>query len=135
VTAAITDELEIRRVLALYCHRCDDGDFDALLDLFSADSEMVYGERTCRGRAQLREFFDEMQGKPAQRGKHLTLNSVIDVAGDGASATSDFLFLRFVDGALTPVYTGRYRDRFARVGNRWRITRREVTRDLPPAAR
>jgi 3-phenylpropionate/cinnamic acid dioxygenase small subunit len=134
VTALLTDELEIRRVLALYCHRCDDGDFDALLDLFASDGEFVYGARACRGRGELRAFFDEMQGTPAQRGKHLTLNSVLEIEGDRAMAVSDFLFLRFVDGALTPVYTGRYRDLFARVEHRWRITRREVKRDLPPAA-
>jgi 3-phenylpropionate/cinnamic acid dioxygenase small subunit len=126
-SSPVTDELEIQRVLAQYCHRCDDGDFDALLALFAADEELVYGDRVCRGREELLRFFQEMQG-PAQRGKHLTLNSVIDIAGERASALSDFLFLRFVDGALTPVFTGRYSDLFVRLENRWRIVRREIIR-------
>jgi len=129
----VTDEQQIRRVLALYCHRCDDGDFAALLALFAADAELVYRDRHCRGRAQVRAFFDELQGEPAQRGKHITSNAVVDVAGDEASAHSDFLFLRFVEGVLTPVFTGRYRDRFARTGDRWCFARREIVQLDAPA--
>ena len=128
----MTDEQEIQRAFAQYCHRCDDGDFAALLDLFAADAELVYGERTCRGRAQVLAFFEELQGKPAQRGKHMTSNVIIEVAGDRASVLSDFLFVRFADGALSPVFTGRYRDRFARVAGRWCIARREIVQlDAP----
>ena len=129
----MTDEQEIRRVLAQYCHRCDDGDFDALLELFAADAELVYGERVCRGRAQVLAFYEELQGNPGQRGKHLTSNAIVDVAGDAASVDSDFLFVRFVDGALAPVFTGRYRDRFARVGNRWCIALREIVSLIAPS--
>jgi SnoaL-like domain len=72
----VTDEQQIRRVLAQYCHHCDDGDFDALLRLFAADAELVYGERFCRGRAEVRAFFEELQGTAVQRGKHITANGL-----------------------------------------------------------
>ena len=32
------DEVEIHRLLARYCHSCDDGDFDSLIDLFVDDA-------------------------------------------------------------------------------------------------
>jgi 3-phenylpropionate/cinnamic acid dioxygenase small subunit len=122
----VSDEQEIERVLAHYCHRCDDGDFAALLDLFAADAELVYGERLCRGRTQILAFFEDLQGKPDQRGKHVTSNVIVDVADDQASVLSDFLFVRFAGGSLALVFTGRYRDRFARVAGRWCIARREI---------
>jgi 3-phenylpropionate/cinnamic acid dioxygenase small subunit len=128
----VTDEDQIRRTLAQYCHCCDDGDFDALLELFAPDAELTYRDRFCRGRAQVRAFYDELQGKPDQRGKHMTANALVDVAGAEASVVSDFLFVRFVAGALVPVFTGRYRDRFARSAGRWRIARREIVQlDAP----
>ena len=128
----MTDEQEIRRVLAQYCHHCDDGDFDALLELFAADAELTYRERSCRGRAQVRAFYDELQGKPEQRGKHMTANALGEVTGAEAVVVSDFLFLRFVAGALVPDFTGRYRDRFARIAGRWCIARREIVQlDAP----
>ena len=129
----MTDEQEIRRLLAQYCHHCDDGDFGALLQLFAADAELVYGERLCRGRAEVRAFFEDLQGTAVQRGKHITANAIVDVTGDQASALSDFLFLRFVAGELTPVFTGRYHDRFAREGDRWCIARREIVQLHAPA--
>jgi hypothetical protein len=54
------------------------------------------------GRAELLRFFEERQGRAEQRGRHLTLNTVVDVTGDTARARSDFFFLKYVDGRLTP---------------------------------
>jgi hypothetical protein len=73
-TASVQDDLDIRRMLALYCHRCDDGAFDAVVSLFTADGALIYGERKAHGPAEIRAFFDEFQGTPDKRGKHLTMN-------------------------------------------------------------
>jgi hypothetical protein len=120
------DDVAIRRTLSEYCQCCDAGDFEALLDVFVADGELVYGARVARGHAALLTFFRELQGRPEQRGRHLTLNSIIDLAGDRASVRSDFLVLRFDDGRLTPAITGSYRDALVRCDKRWRIERREI---------
>lgn len=128
----LIDDLAIRRTLAEYCHLCDAGEFEALLERFSPDGEIVYGARVARGRKELQAFFQEFQGQPERMGKHLTTNIVIDVADDRATAFSDFLFLRFQDGELAPAITGSYRDRLARVEDRWRIERREIIALAPP---
>ena len=127
------EELGIRRTLAQYCHHCDDGDFDRLVALFAPDAVVVYGTTQAHGHAQLRAFFVERQGLPGQRGKHLTLNSVVDVDRDRARALSDFVVLGVVDGSLTPVYGGRYRDDLVRREGGWRFARRQIVRMDAPA--
>ena len=130
--ASLQDELGVRRTLAAYCHLCDDGAFDELVALFTSDAALIYGERRARGPEEIHAFFSERQAIPEERGKHLTMNTVVDVQGDRARALSDLLYLKFVDGVLTPWVTGRYRDELVRVDGQWRFARREILRlDAP----
>ncbi len=120
------DELAIQRVLARYCHTCDDGDFTALVALFSPDGVFTYGTTEATGSEALSAFFTGAQ-TPERRGKHLTVNTDVRVDGDSAEARSDFLFLAYEGGVLTPRITGRYDDRLVRVGEHWLIARRDAT--------
>ena len=129
--AAVADDLTIRRVLAEYCHCVDDGRFDDLVELFSAAGEFWFGSFRPAGRDGVRAWFDEYQ-PPELRGKHLTSNIAIRVDGDEAAATSDFVFLTYVDGALTPSITGRYVDELERSADGWLIRRREAVLLRPP---
>lgn len=122
---ALHDELAIRRTLAIYCHRCDDGDFAELVDQFTTDGSFAYLGEEVTGHEQLRAWFESKQ-PPDRRGKHLTMNTVVDVDGDRAHAVSDFVFLRLVDGSPSPAVAGRYRDELHWVNGRWLIDRREV---------
>jgi hypothetical protein len=124
--ARLADELAVQRLLASYCHRCDDAEFDALVDLFAPDGVFAMGDVSARGRTELLAFFHERQGPPERRGRHLTLNTVVDVAGDRASAVSDFVFLRRVDGAVVPAIVGRYHDDLVRLDGSWRFAHREA---------
>jgi hypothetical protein len=129
----IAAELEIRRVLAAYCHHCDDARFAELLGLFAPDGCFVRGTMKVAGHAALREYFESRQGRPEQRGRHLTLNTEIDIDADQARALSDFVYLKFVDGRITPIIAGRYRDDLVRMQDgRWRFARREVEDWSPP---
>jgi ketosteroid isomerase-like protein len=125
VTNAIDDELTILRTLASYCQRCDDGDFPALVDLFAPDGTFTYRGHSPSGRAALERWFAEHY-PPNRRGKHLTMDSVIDITGDRATAVSDFMLLGVTDGAISVEAAGRYRDAFVRSGDRWLIERRDV---------
>jgi ketosteroid isomerase-like protein len=126
------DELEIRRTLAEYCHLCDDGDFDGLLALFAPDAVLVHGTVQASGHAEIRAFFVERQGRPEQRGKHLTVNTVVDVDGDHAEALSDFLYLQLVGGDVMPGSSGRYRDDLVRLDGGWCFARRQIVpMDVP----
>lgn len=132
--ASMQDELDVRRVMARYCHLCDDSDFDALVALFTADAALIYGGREACGSEEIRAFFDEFQGAPERRGKHLQMNIVVDVEGDRARSESDVLFVRYFDAALLPHVAARYRDELLRVNGDWRFTRREIRRLNPPGA-
>jgi len=117
--------LTIQRTMSAYCQLCDDGEFRRLAEQFAPDGSFVYAGETVTGRDALEQWFVSAQ-PPRRRGKHLTTNAIIDVEGDRASAVSDFVFLRLVDGALALQTTGRYRDAFVRIGERWLIERRDV---------
>ena len=129
---AVEDELAIRRTLAAYCQHLDDGDFGALAHQFTPDGTMTYGDvGGASGRDDIEAWFAGMN-PPERRGRHLTVNAVIDVEGDRATVASDFAFLRFVDGELRPLFTGRYHDEFVRAEGRWLIQRRVAAPLAPP---
>ena len=127
----VADELAIRRTLAAYCQHCDDGMFDSLAALFSAGGTFTYLGEVVAGSAALTAWFVAAQ-PPARRGKHVTVNAVIDISGDRATARSDFVFLRFVNGSLVPLTAGRYVDELVRQDGRWLIERRVVEDMRPP---
>jgi 3-phenylpropionate/cinnamic acid dioxygenase small subunit len=122
----LADELAVHRTLAAYCQHLDDGDFSGLAHQFSENGSFTFGQAHASGRAMLESWFAE-RNPPERRDKHLTMNVIVDVEGDRAVASSDFLFVRMVDGTLTPLYAGRYRDELVRGDGRWMIRTRVVT--------
>jgi uncharacterized protein (TIGR02246 family) len=132
-TPSFDDERAIQRLLAEYCHLCDDGDFDALVDRFTPDGSFVMGDRVASGREALLRWFERRQ-PPERRGKHAMTNVIIEVQGDHADVRSDYVFLAFVDGALTPLMAGRYRDELHCADGSWRFARREATALEPPSS-
>ncbi len=116
-------ELAIRRVLASYCLRLDDGQFGALAELFTPDGSFSYGGTAVSGPAAIEAWFTTNQ-PPARRGKHLTLNSLIDVDDDHATVTSDYIWVRSVNGVISLGLAGRYQDTLVRTDGRWLIARR-----------
>jgi uncharacterized protein (TIGR02246 family) len=121
----VADELAIRRTLAAYCQLCDDGDFAGLADQFAPDGAFVIGGTVAAGRAAVVAWF-EANHPPKRRGKHLTMNTIVDVIGDSGTVESDFVHLRVIDGVITPEVAGRYLDTFLRLDGRWLIARRDA---------
>jgi len=126
VTVDLADRTAILELLARYCHACDDGDFEELVTVFAPDGRFDYGGDVVAGRAALGDYFAQVQ-TPERRGKHLVTNAVVTVDGDRATVVSDWLFLAFVEGVLTPRLTGRYDDVLVRGGDGWVIAERVVT--------
>jgi uncharacterized protein (TIGR02246 family) len=118
-------ESGIRRTLARYCQRCDDGDFAAWAQLFEADATFSVLGETHEGRDTIRAFIEAAQPEEA-RGKHVIAQSDIDVyeSGDEATAVTDYVF---VSRALRITSAGRYHDRL-RLGDdgEWRFVSREI---------
>jgi len=77
-----------------------------------------------KGRAALERFFDNRPGRDISP-KHATVNSMIAVDGDRASAESYIVFFLEHDGVPELVSTGRYFDKFKRCPDgKWRIAER-----------
>ena len=127
----LADELGVRRTLAAYCQHLDDGDFAGVSQQFAPDGAITFGDRGgADGRAEIEAWFTEGY-TPERRGKHLTVNTIIELDGDRATARSDFAFLGFVDGDLRPLFAGRYHDDLVRGDGRWLIQRRTAVFATP----
>jgi hypothetical protein len=119
------DERGVLRTIAEYCRLLDDGDLVRLAGLFTPDGTFAFGRTSATGRDALVQWF-EQNHPPPRRGKHITANSIVDGDDERATAVSDFLFVRRIDGNLTIEAAGRYVDVFVRSNGRWLIERRDA---------
>jgi NAD(P)-dependent dehydrogenase (short-subunit alcohol dehydrogenase family) len=122
----MTDEEAIRRLLARFIQLRDDKQFDAWSGLFSDDAVFTYGSVRLEGRSAIRDHVASLLAR--DEGKHLCVNSVIDVDGDRASVSSDFAKLDPSTGGAGFVIgtAGRYLDELVRIEGSWCIARRDV---------
>jgi hypothetical protein len=126
----------VENLLGEYCELMDLGDFAGVGELF-ADGVLAdeHGTELARGADAVAAFYTAgtrlHDGSP--RTKHLVVNSVIEVDESAGTATarSSYLVLQATEGLpLQPIITGRYRDRFARTGDRWVFSERRFLVDL-----
>jgi 3-phenylpropionate/cinnamic acid dioxygenase small subunit len=125
----MTDQELIRRVLAEFIQLRDDKRFAEWVDLFTEEGTFEYGSHHLVGRSAIRENVEALLRN--DRGKHLCVNSIIDVSGDTASVSSDFVKVNpMEDGSGATGYgigtMGRYEDHFVRQGREWKIAKRKV---------
>jgi uncharacterized protein (TIGR02246 family) len=126
MTEHVTDHEAIARLVAGYCHRLDDGDWDGFAQLWAEDAELVIGGATTQGRDAVRASVEASQ-PPERRGRHLTVNLEVDVDGDTARGVCDFMFwVRDGEGRPKLAFLGRYQDRMTRRDGVWRFARREI---------
>ena len=111
----MSDEKEIRDLLAAYALTLDVDDFDGCLKLFTDDGEfLVYGKAWSGDR--IREMFTQ-----APRGMHLCGSTLVDLRGDTATARTQMLFIDSSTHELRPAL---YDDELVRSQGRWRFRRR-----------
>jgi len=120
------DEDRIRRTLSEYSQRCDDGRYDEWSQLFTEDARFVVSGTEARGRPAIRDLMTRML-PPGQGGKHITSNTLVDIDGDTATSTTDYLFVRPTGAGPTIVAAGRYHDQLARDGVDWKFRLRSIT--------
>ena len=120
------DEDMIRRALSEYSRRCDDGRFEELGDLFTENARLIVLDRVVEGRDGVRRYLESVQ-PDGSRGMHVTTNALIDVDGDAAKASTDYLFVRPTPGGMAIIAAGRYLDELVRDGAGWRFEVRTIT--------
>ncbi|GEL17525.1 nuclear transport factor 2 family protein [Pseudonocardia asaccharolytica] len=122
------EDLEAIRALdAQYCRVLDDGDWPALVALFTSDGEFI-GLNHPRGRAELLAFFSGLADSGLTAFWHHVTNIEIELAGDTATVRS-FLWQPCVQDGEPQVAAGRYLDTVVRVDGRWRYRRKRIRFD------
>jgi ketosteroid isomerase-like protein len=122
----MTDQECIRRVLAEFIQLRDDKRFAEWVDLFTEDATFEYGAHHLVGRPAIRQNVQALLR--TDRGKHLCVNSIIDVSGDTASVSSDFVKVDPMDdgSGATGYGIGTMGRHFVRQGGEWKIAKRTV---------
>lgn len=120
----MTDEEEIRALLARFCHLLDDRRFDEWSELFLEDA--ISGTKVGRPAIIDSILAGQLANNPEMSRKHMNTNIVINVQGDVADVLSDIvLFTRKGTDPFT-IRTGQYRDRVVRVGDKWMFSERQL---------
>ncbi len=124
------DREEIRALIHSYADHIDDGDLEAVADLF-ADATIVAGNgMEFSGRDELLELWRNSvvlheDGRTDVCHVISNLTVTIDPPGDTAGASSYVTVLQARPGfELRPIAVSRHRDRFAKVDGRWRFVER-----------
>ncbi len=120
------EEQQISRTLSQYSQLLDDGRFDEWSDLFTESARLIFMGQVTEGRQAILKYMETVQGD-GKRGMHVTTNSLIDVDGEVAAATTDYLFVRPTAEGIGIVAAGHYFDRLVRHDDRWRFQVREIT--------
>ena len=137
---ALEDESEIRYLLDHYMDVLGAADWDAYVQLFTEDGELVMAEGTRRGRQDIKErmagatarMAAASTGQPVRRRAELLSNIRVRVDGDTASAQSRFTFIgEAADGSFHVTGSGLYSDTWERGSDDvWRIKSRTVDYDM-----
>ncbi len=128
----------ITKLIYTYAERIDAGDFAGVAEVFAHATLTFEGfGDAVEGRDAIAALYTRTtrryeDGTP--RTKHVMTNVMVDVADDGATASSRsyFTVLQAVPGelALQPVIAGRYRHTYAQVDGSWRVITMHITIDL-----
>jgi uncharacterized protein (TIGR02246 family) len=123
----VTADIEIRALVARYCHAIAHRDDDAWADTFAQDAEWVVLGQTARGRdAALALYRKLVAGFPWII--QVATNGIVEIRGE--TATGRWIvteYLQRADG-VPGINVGVYRDTYRRCEDgRWRFARRVFT--------
>jgi uncharacterized protein (TIGR02246 family) len=132
MTSAADDKDAIRDLMARYCHALDACCFTDVAALFAEDGEWTTTYGSARGRAAIEALLERVVPKPGEgpQRKHYITNILITLAGERASARSDYLVVRQSERGLLPVMGGAYLDTFVKRDSTWRFARKELVHHI-----
>lgn len=122
------DHNAILNLLARYAHTVDGRDFERFGELLSADVVFEVGEHRMEGRATVVDTISKTMARSAG-GRHVGVNVAVDIDGDRAVATSDFLLY---SAACELRQIGRYHDELIKADGVWQFARRRIESQLRP---
>jgi uncharacterized protein (TIGR02246 family) len=132
MTSAADEKDAIRELMARYCHALDACRFGEVASLFAEDGEWTTTYGSAHGRAQIEALLTSVVPKPGEgpQRKHYIANILITLAGDHASARSDYLVVRESERGLMPVMGGTYMDKFVKREGGWLFARKQLVHNI-----
>ena len=132
MTSAADEKDAIRELMARYCHALDACQFGEVASLFAEEGEWTTTYGSARGRAQIEALLTSVVPKPGEgpQRKHYITNIIVTLAGDRASARSDYLVVRESERGLMPVMGGTYMDEFAKREGVWQFVKKQLVHDI-----
>ncbi len=130
----------IENLLHTYAERIDLGDLEGVADLFAhgriAPATDAPVDQGIVGRDAVLALYQgstRLYDDGTPRTKHVTTNTIVEVADDDQTATARSYFTVFQqldDFPMQPIIAGRYHDAFKRVGGVWSFDSRVMLVDL-----
>jgi 3-phenylpropionate/cinnamic acid dioxygenase small subunit len=124
----------INSLLMSYAEQVDAGRWGDVASMFEHATYRVAhsdgGSSSYEGASQVREFCEQtrLHADGTPRTRHVITNVAIDTDGDRASASSYVTVFQQTEVLpLQPIASGRYVDRFERIGGSWRFADRLIT--------
>lgn len=118
----MSDQDEIRNLIARYAHAADDGRSGDYADLYTPDGVIESQGSRAVGRAQLVALIDSIYEYSI---KHMQMNTAVQVDGNRATAQTDLLMLVMdPKGSWQVSGCARYEDDLVRYDGRWLFSRR-----------
>ena len=125
----LEDERAITRTLYHYAHAQYSGDKRQFLNCFTDDAiiERSRHGKIIVGHDEIAEYFDAISHAPVDYHKHVVIEPIIEIDGDAAIVSSDFLYVQRNSEGPFISHFGHYADEMVRDrdGN-WRFTRRQL---------
>jgi uncharacterized protein (TIGR02246 family) len=131
--ARLEDLEAIRALDARYCRALDEGDYETLVSLFTADGQFI-GLSRAQGHDELRPFFAGLADAGLTAFWHYVTNLEIEL-GTPDSATADRAWARSrlwqpcVQDGIAHIAAGRYQDVLHRVDGHWLYATKQVSFD------
>lgn len=132
----VEDHIAIERLIMEYGVALDKRDFDAYSALFAKNGSWSGSLGTFTGPAAIKAAMLKAFAGPGMTNIgtnfHILSNPIIDIAGDTATASSKWTFIRMVDNKPVVTLSGGYEDKLVRENGKWKFQARLATN--PPVA-
>jgi hypothetical protein len=130
--SALEDKDAIRELLARYCFLLDGFRLVEFAALFTAGGEWISRNGKATGPEAIERLLRSLVPEPApgQRRKHFTANIIIELSGDRASVTSNFLVVRDSETGPVIAVAGTYEDTVVKTDGAWKFKSRKLSHDI-----
>ena len=131
-TRRVSDELEIRNLLARLAHLADDGELGEYMQLYTDDAiwEGAVGFDRQVGHAAIRASAQERRASgiqgPGAHSRHILTTIDVQVDGNRARSKSCFMFYADTDSNPRLQVMGVYEDEHRHTPEGWKLARRSI---------